>query len=279
VTQEAADRGERSGGEIGDAQRILILGCSGSGKTRLAGQLARDTGLPTYHLDDEHFGPAWEGLDPQTWAALQRRLAAGDRWIIEGNWIGTIPVRVKRAQLVVMLDAGSLRCLYRVARRAWRIRRGHYADLPARVRAEAVAGRPFRATSAFHQLLWTIIRFRFRTWDKVIDHVAGNPSASLVVVVNPGFACRRLAAVRRRLRRRGVDALVIPPAEIHGFMRARPPGQREMIERRASHADPGRVASPRPELLQCRAPPAGVQHRCLSPPARPCRTGAGRGRP
>lgn len=216
---------ERPGRADSRARRVVILGCSGSGKTQLANRLATATGLPVRHLDDEHFGPAWEMLTDGQWRTLQEMLTAEDEWIIEGNWTATIPLRVARADLIVLLDQSMPRCLYRVIRRARRIRHGDYSALPARVRTEAEAGRPFRATSEFHQLLWTIVRFRSRTWGRVVDAVAAHSSAELVVAVAPGVAEHRTASVQRRLHRRGITAQIVTPAEVQTVVEARTAGQ------------------------------------------------------
>lgn len=217
----APDNGHRRDASAIPVRRILLLGCAGAGKTQLANRLAQATGLPTYHLDDEHFGPGWEMLTPAEWVALQQSLTAKEEWIIEGNWVDTIPVRVARAQLVILLDSSAPLCLYRVIRRAWRIRRGDYSALPARVRAKAEAGKPFNATSEFHQLLWAIISFRFRTWGKVFDSIVVNSSAELVVAVAPGHRTR---SVRHRLCRRSVDAKIVPVDDIQTIARARAAG-------------------------------------------------------
>lgn len=196
------------------ARRILVLGCPGSGKTTLAVRLARHTGLPLHHLDDEHWGPDWSRPTPEVWRRRQQRLVAGDRWIIEGNYLPTVPLRAARAELVIMLDTSTPRCLLRVVRRAWRIRRGDPTGLPLRVRAQARAGHRVRATRDFPALLWLVATFRARRWWVTLRRARAAPDTPVLVAVGPGGSARRTAALRARLRRAGVPALIAPASEV-----------------------------------------------------------------
>lgn len=98
-------------------QRVLILGCSGSGKSTLTRQLAQRTGLPVIHLDQEYFGPNWKEPKQADWAETVANLAARDRWIMDGNFSGTFPLRMPRADTVIFLDQPTWRCLWRVLKR------------------------------------------------------------------------------------------------------------------------------------------------------------------
>ncbi|MEE1782942.1 hypothetical protein PUR71_08435 [Streptomyces sp. SP17BM10] len=191
------------------SERILVLGSPGSGKTTLATRLAGATGLPLHHLDDLYWAADWSRPDPRAWERTQRRLVAGPRWIIEGNHLPTIPVRMARADLVVLLDVRPRTCAARAVRRAAAIRRGRHDGLPALVRARAEAGHPVAATQDFPRLLWKIARFRARSLWPAIEHARDNPHTTLVIAVGPGRARRRRARLRRRLRRAGVSALVL----------------------------------------------------------------------
>ena len=49
--------------ELGEAKRILILGCGGAGKSTLARRLGAATGLPVVHLDGLYWQPGWVAMD------------------------------------------------------------------------------------------------------------------------------------------------------------------------------------------------------------------------
>lgn len=204
----------RSGQAFDPPSRILVLGCPGAGKTTVAGELAEVTGLPVRHLDDEYWGSGWSRPAEQQWVAHQRQLTSEPCWIIDGNYLSTIGLRAGRAELVVLMETSTIRCLTRVALRAIRIRRGWHQGLPARVRAQADAGHRPPATKDFAELLKMILRFRSESWWAVIDRARINPSASLIVAVGPRPSGRRLDRVRGRLRTRGVSARVVAVSEL-----------------------------------------------------------------
>jgi len=101
-------------------QRTLIIGCSGSGKSTLTRQLAQKTSLPIIYLDQEYFGPNWKEPTQKAWAETVTKLAARDRWIMDGNFSGTFPIRMPRADTIVFLDQPTWRCIWRVIKRTIR---------------------------------------------------------------------------------------------------------------------------------------------------------------
>lgn len=98
-------------------RRVLIIGQPGAGKSTLGRQLARTTGLPLVHLDRHYWHPGWQDSEPAAWTATVDRLVAEPRWIIEGNYPGTLPARLARADTVIHLDFPTWLCFARVVRR------------------------------------------------------------------------------------------------------------------------------------------------------------------
>lgn len=95
----------------------MILGNPGSGKSTLARRLGRKLGLPVIHLDREYWLPGWKEPRPADWIDRCRKLASGPRWIMDGNYIATLPDRLARADTVVLLDFPTWLVMARIVRR------------------------------------------------------------------------------------------------------------------------------------------------------------------
>lgn len=106
----------------GDVDRIAIIGCGGSGKTTIARRLAAALDAPVIHLDAVYYDSEWNTLPPEKFAAVQEELVAADRWIIDGNYASTLPIRLRRADTVIFLDLSPMECLRGIAAR--RLRHG-----------------------------------------------------------------------------------------------------------------------------------------------------------
>ncbi len=100
----------------------MIIGCGGAGKSTLARKLGGILELPLVHLDQAFWRPKWVERDKQEWEQIVTRLADQDRWILDGNYGGTMEIRLQRADTVVFLDRSRWLCVYRVLLRLWQTR-------------------------------------------------------------------------------------------------------------------------------------------------------------
>jgi adenylate kinase family enzyme len=109
-------------------QRIVVLGAGGAGKTVLARQLGGLLGLPVTHLDQLRYRPDWTVVPDETFVAAQHELVTGARWVIDGNSLGSLPIRAAAADTIIVLDPHPVVCLLGILTRRLRYRGGQHAD-------------------------------------------------------------------------------------------------------------------------------------------------------
>ena len=123
-------------------ERIAIIGCGGSGKSHLARVLGARLGITPVHLDAVYYDKDWKPLDQEAFAALQRDLVAAPRWIIDGNYASTLPIRLQAADTVIFLDLPGWACLWGIVQR--RLRHG---------------GGQHQAIGVYDRITWDFIRY------------------------------------------------------------------------------------------------------------------------
>lgn len=116
------------------AERILIFGCSGTGKSTLAQALASRLRLTYVSMDRDIFWlPGWKLRPREESVQRIRDAVAGERWIMDGNSPSTLPIRLARADMA-LAAAAAQRCRARRARSLVEISRpdptGNGARLP-----------------------------------------------------------------------------------------------------------------------------------------------------
>ena len=107
-------------------RRILVLGCSGSGKSTFARKLHNATGLPLYHLDNVWWRPDRTHITREEFDARLAEIVSRDRWIIDGDYSRTYEKRIAACDTVIFLDFGEEICLKGIAERIGKER----ADIP-----------------------------------------------------------------------------------------------------------------------------------------------------
>jgi adenylate kinase family enzyme len=127
-------------------QKVLVIGSSGAGKSVFAARLAERTGLPLIHLDAIYWRPGWVKTPKDEWVRTVDGLLARGRWVMDGNYAGTLDRRLAACDTVVFLDLPRTVCLWHAVKR--RIAFGHGARL------DMIPGCSERLTWEFIRWIW-----------------------------------------------------------------------------------------------------------------------------
>lgn len=163
---------KNSQGQLG--YRIMIIGSGGAGKSTLARRLGEITGLPVIHLDAEYWQPGWVETPKDEWKCKVEVLASGDCWIIDGNYSGTLPVRLLKADMVIFLDYPRLVCLWRVCLRIARYR--------GQSRPDIGPGCPERFNGEF--IHWVCVDFPRRSRPRLLGLLEECREGKQIVIFN-----------------------------------------------------------------------------------------------
>src|SRR5918992_2213979 len=105
-------------------KRILVIGSGGAGKSTVARRLGQLLDLEVNHLDKFYWKPGWVESPRDEWLETVIELINRDSWIIDGNYSGTLELRLQKADTVVFLDMPRRLCLWRIVKRNLQYRRG-----------------------------------------------------------------------------------------------------------------------------------------------------------
>lgn len=92
-------------------KRILIVGCGGAGKSTLARAMGEKFKLPVVHLDKLWWLPNWVTRSESEFDDMLSKELKKESWIIEGNFLRTLGMRLERADLCIFLDYDTEVCL------------------------------------------------------------------------------------------------------------------------------------------------------------------------
>ena len=168
-------------------RRWLVVGCSGAGKSHFSRALAGLLGLPVIHLDRHYWRPGWVEPPKDVWRRQVVELAAGDAWVMDGNYGGTLEPRLERAEAAVMLDLPTWRCVWGIYRRALRYRGSVRPDLPEGCE-ERLPNRQF---------LSYVLTYRWRGRERALKKISAAPHVRFERITSRAEATARLREIER----------------------------------------------------------------------------------
>ena len=92
-------------------KKIIVIGCSGSGKTTFAEKLRDKIGIELFYLDAIWHRPDRTHISREEYDARLSEILALDSWIIDGNYSRTIETRMAACDTVLFFDLPVEVCL------------------------------------------------------------------------------------------------------------------------------------------------------------------------
>jgi adenylate kinase family enzyme len=154
----------------------MVIGGPGSGKSTLARLLGQRTGLPVYHLDQLYWRRGWVAAPKTEWLDQINRITASQRWITEGGYSSTFPIRMPRSDTIIWLDFSRWVCMPRLLKRTIL----NYG----RVREDLAEGCPERLDLAFFRYAWTFQKAHAASYREALESYAVR--AKLANLTSPG---------------------------------------------------------------------------------------------
>lgn len=107
-------------------QKVIVIGCPGSGKTTFAERLNIITGLPLYYLDAIWHKPDKTHISRENFDKSISAILNTAEWIIDGNYSRTLEIRLEQCDTVFLFDLPTEVCIQGATDR---LGKGRY-DLP-----------------------------------------------------------------------------------------------------------------------------------------------------
>jgi adenylate kinase family enzyme len=92
-------------------KKVIVIGCSGSGKTTFSEKLRDKSGLPLYYLDAIWHKPDKTHISRDEFDIRLGQILEREEWIIDGNYSRTMERRMAASDTVILFDLPTAVCL------------------------------------------------------------------------------------------------------------------------------------------------------------------------
>lgn len=152
-------------------KKIVVIGCSGSGKSVMSQKLSQVIDIPLYHLDKIYWKAGWVSTPKNEWDNLLEELIKKESWILDGNYRRTFDIRLEAADTIIFLDMSRLLCITSVVKRFVKFRKTSRPDMNE--------GCKERLDISFLKWVW---HYNKHVRPEVLDKLKDNKNKTIVVL-------------------------------------------------------------------------------------------------
>ena len=107
-------------------EKVIVIGCPGSGKSTFSKALHKATDLPLFHLDMLYWNTDQTTVEKAVFLERLSNILPKDKWIIDGNYSSTMELRMQACDTIIFLDYPVELCLEGIRQRKGKMR----SDMP-----------------------------------------------------------------------------------------------------------------------------------------------------
>ena len=173
-------------------RKVLVIGSGGAGKSTFARRLSGILGIEGIHLDKAYWQSGWVEPPKDVWRRKAEELASGDAWIMDGNYSGTLDVRIAACDAVIFLDLPRTLCIRRALKRFAMYRGTHRPDMAEGCRE--------KIDLSFQLWIWN---YPSRTRAKLLRLIEGHAQSKRIVHLRSRDAVERFLSEETERKRHG----------------------------------------------------------------------------
>lgn len=92
-------------------KKVIVIGSPGAGKSYFSKKLALATKIELFHMDNLYWHADRTHITHEELVRKLQAIMSADAWIIDGNYISTLELRMKEADTIFYLDYPTEVCI------------------------------------------------------------------------------------------------------------------------------------------------------------------------